>query len=120
MNEFHYDKASLPRDVHNAPDLRNALRMYIDKRLLHVSDVCLQHNEDRFRKEYGLIHKRYANTLTLVVEATQDVEYLTKSVIEWINEDFNDAITGAQKGAAGICGAELLKIVESYENRRSG
>jgi hypothetical protein len=117
MNEFHYGKAGLPRDVRTAPDLRNALRTYIDKRLLHVSDICLQHNEDPFRKEYGLIHKRYANTLTLVAEATQDVSYLTKSVIEWINEDFDNALTGAQRGAAGICGAELLKIVESYESR---
>jgi hypothetical protein len=117
MNEFHHSKVGLPRDVRNATDLRNALRMYIDKRLLQVSDACLQHNEDPFRKEYGLIHKRYANTLTLVAEATQDVNYLTKSVIEWINEDFNNALTGAQRGAAGICGAELLKIVESYESR---
>jgi|TARA_R110000824_G_scaffold137783_6_gene302477 hypothetical protein len=117
MNEFHHGKAALPRDVRNAPDLRNALRAYIDKRLLHVSNICLQHGEDSFRKEYGLIHKRYANTLTLVAEATQDVNYLTKSVIEWINEDFNTSLTGAQRGAAGICGAELLKIVESYEGR---
>ncbi len=117
MNEFHYGKVGLPREVRNAADLRDALRMYIDKRLLQVSDTCLQHNDDPFRKEYGLINKRSANTLTLVAEATQDVSYLTKSVIEWISEDFNNALTGAQRDAAGICGAELLKIVESYESR---
>jgi hypothetical protein len=117
MTEFYYNKASLPRDVRNASDLRNALRSYIDKRLLQVETSCLQNDHDPFRREYGQIHKRYANLLTLVAEATQDVSYLTKSVVEWIGEDFKNALTGAQKDAAGLCGAELLKMVQLYEGR---
>jgi hypothetical protein len=117
MTEFYYNKASLPRDARNATSLRDALRAYIDKRLLQVDTACRQSEGDPFRKEYGQIHRRYANMLTLVAEATQDVSYLTKSVIEWIGDDFNNALTGAQKDAAGLCGAELLKMVQLYESR---
>ena len=111
MNEFYLSKASIPRDVRNATNLREALRSYIDKRLLHVADVCLQHDRDPFRKEFGLIHKRYANTLSIVTEVVQDVNYLAKSIVTWIQEDFENALTGAQKDAAGLCGAELMKII---------
>ncbi len=48
-------------------------------------------------------------------EAIQDTDYFTKSVITWIEEDFNNATTGAQREAAGIVGAELTKIVEIYQ-----
>ena len=118
MNEFYFKKAALPRDSRNAPNLREALRAYIDKRLLRVADVCLQNDHDSFRKEFGLIHRRYANTLSLVTEAVQDVNYLTKSMITWIQEDFENAMTGAQKDAAGLCGAELIKIMEHYNEAR--
>jgi hypothetical protein len=117
MIEFYNNKASLPREARSAATLRNALRGYIDKRLLHVSMACLQNDKDPFRKEFGLIHQRYANMLTLVAEATQDVNYLTRSVIEWVEEDFKNASTGAQKDAAGLCSAELRKIVQQFENR---
>lgn len=117
MDDFYCQKVDIPREARNAPNMREALRAYIDKRLLHVDAACLQAEQDPYRKEFGLIHKRYANMLTLVVEATQDVNYLTKSVIEWIADDFANAATGAQKGAAGLCGAELLKLVQLYEGR---
>jgi hypothetical protein len=117
MTEYYFNKCSIPREARNAPTLRNAIRGYIDKRLLQVATVCLQCDVDPYRKEFGLIHQRYANMLTLVAEATQDVNYLTKSVIEWVEEDFNSALTGAQKDAAGLCGAELRKIVMQFENR---
>lgn len=117
MTEFYFNKAALPRESRNATTLRNAVRGYIDKRLLQVATVCLQCDNDPFRKEFGRIHQRYANMLTLVAEATQDVNYLTKSVIEWVEDDFNNAVTGAQKDAAGLCSAELRKIVQQFENR---
>ena len=116
MNEFYLSKASIPRDVRSATNLRDALRAYINKRLLNVADACLQNDHDLFRKEFGLIHRRYANTLLIVTEAVQDVTYLTKSMITWIQEDFENAMTGAQKDAAGLCAAELTKIVENYED----
>ena len=118
MNEFYLSKASIPRDVRQAANLREALRSYIDKRLLHVADVCLQNDDDPFRKEFGLIHKRYANTLSIVTEAVQDVNYLTRSMVTWIQEDFENALTSAQKDAAGLCGAELMKIIENYNETR--
>ena len=100
MNEFYLSKASIPRDVRNATNLREALRSYIDKRLLHVADACLQNDHDLFRK------------------VVQDVNYLAKSIVTWIQEDFENALTGAQKDAAGLCGAELMKIIESYSETR--
>ncbi len=112
MNDHYFNKGSLPRVVKNAPNLREALRTYGTQRLLHVSDVCLQHNDDPFRREFGLIHKRYANMLFMVTEAIQDVDYLTKSILTWIEEDFNNAMTGAQKDAAGLCGSEIKMILD--------
>ena len=112
MNDHYFNKGSLPRVVKNAPNLREALRTYGTQRLLHVSDVCLQHADDPFRREFGLIHKRYANMLFMVTEAIQDVDYLTKSILTWIEEDFNNAMTGAQKDAAGLCGSEIKMILD--------
>ena len=117
MNKFYLEKVSLPREVRASVNLREALRGYVTKRLLHVSDICLQHDEDVFRKEFGLLHKRYANMLFLATEATQDVEYVCKSIVTWIEEDFENATTGAQRDAAGVCGAELLHIIEQFTKR---
>ena len=114
MNDFYRMKASLPREAKNAPDLREAIRQYVFKRLLNVADTCLLHENDKFRWEFGLIHRRYANFLLVVSEALQDADYFTKSVITWIEEDFKHATTGAQKEAAGLVGAELTKIVEIF------
>jgi len=113
MNEFYFSKAAVPRSARQAADLREGLRAYVTDRLLKVADVCLQHESDPYRKEFGFLHRRYANMLLMVTEAIQDVDYLTKSVITWIEEDFNGAMTGAQRDAAGLVGVELLKIVES-------
>ena len=112
MNDFYFSKAAIPRSVRQAPDLREGLRAYVTDRLLKVADVCMQHDEDPFRKEFGFLHRRYANMLLMVTEAIQDVDYLTKSIVTWIEEDFASAITGAQRDAAGLCGAELIKILE--------
>jgi len=114
VNEFYFQKAAVPREARNAPDLRAALREYTTRRLLHVADVCRMHDEDPFRKEFGLIHNRYANILLMVTEATQNVVYLANSVAVWMEEDFENAATGAQKDAAGLCGAELIKIIEQH------
>ena len=105
MNEFYKNKASLPREARNAPDLRESIRCYVTQRLLSVADTCLMHDDDPFRREFGHIHRRYANFLLVVSEAIQDTDYFTKSVITWIEEDFNN----------GIVGAELTKIVEIYQ-----
>ena len=115
MNEFYTGKASLPREARNADTLREAILAYTTSRLLSVADTCLLHPDDSFRKEFGLIHRRYANFLFVVSEALQDTDYFTKSVITWIEEDFKNASTGAQREAAGLVGAELTKIVEIYQ-----
>ena len=118
MNDFYFSKAAVPRGARQAPDLRESLRMYVAERLLKVADVCLQHDEDPFRKEFGFLHRRYANMLLMVTEAIQDADYLTKSIVTWIREDFESAITGAQRDAAGLCGAELMKILQIYSKEK--
>tara|TARA_R110002072_G_scaffold114387_1_gene244325 strand:- start:48 stop:395 length:348 start_codon:yes stop_codon:yes gene_type:complete len=111
VNDFYLSKGTIPRECKQAEDLRSSLREYARKRLLHVSDICLEHPSDNFRREFGLLHLRYANMVFVVTEAVQDVDYLIRSVITWIQHDFDNAMTGAQKEAAGLCGAELTKIV---------
>jgi hypothetical protein len=117
MNDFYFSKAAIPRSVRQAGDLREVLRAYTMERLLKVADVCLQHDEDPYRKEFGTLHRRYANMLLMVTEAIQDVNYLTKSIITWMQEDFESAVNGAQRDAAGLCGAELIKILETYNEK---
>lgn len=113
-------KGSSARAARQGVDLRDGLRSYVTERLLKVADVCLMHDEDPFRKEFGFLHRRYANMLLMVTEAIQDVDYLTKSIVTWIQEDFVSATSGAQRDAAGLCGAELIKILEIYkENDKS-
>lgn len=120
MNDFYFSKAAVPRAARQGVDLRDGLRSYVTERLLKVADVCLMHDEDPFRKEFGFLHRRYANMLLMVTEAIQDVDYLTKSIVTWIQEDFVSATSGAQRDAAGLCGAELIKILEIYkENDKS-
>ena len=117
MNDFYFSKAAIPRSVRQAGDLREVLRAYTMERLLKVADACLQHDEDPYRKEFGTLHRRYANMLLMVTEAIQDVNYLTKSIITWMQEDFESAVNGAQRDAAGLCGAELIKILETYNEK---
>ena len=76
------------------------------------------HDEDPYRKEFGFLHRRYANMLLMVTEAIQDVDYLTKSIVTWVQEDFASATSGAQRDAAGLCGAELIKILEIYNETK--
>ena len=114
MNDFYFSKAAVPRQARQSPDLREGLRSYVTERLLKVADVCMQHDGDPFRREFGALHRRYANMLLMVTEAIQDVNYLTKSIVTWMQEDFESAANGAQRDAAGLCGAELIKILEIY------
>jgi len=117
MNDIYKQKAALPREARNAPDLRSALRAYASKRLLHVSDACLPHVDNVYRKEFGMIHKRYANMLFMVTEAIHDADYLAESILTWMKEDFDNAVTGAQKDAAGLCGAELISILQNQTRK---
>jgi hypothetical protein len=117
MNDFYFSKAAVPRQARQAPNLREGLRAYVTERLLKVADVCLMHDDDPFRKEFGFLHRRYANMLLMVTEAIQDVDYLTKSIVTWMHEDFIVATSGAQRDAAGLCGAELMNILETYKEK---
>tara|TARA_R110000824_G_scaffold39325_1_gene118996 strand:- start:556 stop:942 length:387 start_codon:yes stop_codon:yes gene_type:complete len=116
IGKVYEDKASVPRECRSSPDLRTSLRAYTARRLLAVADACLTCDTDNYRKEYGFIHRRYAHVLTLITEAVQDVDYMTKSLIIWMQEDYGNAMTSAQKDAAALCATELLLIIEKFND----
>tara|TARA_Y100000310_G_scaffold341140_1_gene439310 strand:- start:446 stop:796 length:351 start_codon:yes stop_codon:yes gene_type:complete len=115
MNEFYMKKAAVPRSAKDALKLRDSLANWGTDRLLNIAGTC-QGSDDPYRKEFGRIHERYANMTFLITQAVSDqhLAYTTETLLHWLEEDFESAATGAQKDAAGICGAELLKILELY------
>ena len=118
MNQFYFNKASVPRRVKQAGDLREALGLWGTDRLLHVANACNVAKDDTYRFQFGRIHKRYANMAFLISEAIANnvVEYTAETLLLWIKEDFDLAASGAEKDAAGICGAELALIIKNFTN----
>ena len=115
MNEVYFKKAAVPRRALNAPNLREALGVWGTDRLLSVVEACT-HADEPYRTEYGQIHKRYANMTFLISEAiaANNLQYTAATLLHWIDEDFKNALTGAQRDAAGLCGAELVKIMHHF------
>ena len=115
MNEFYKKKAAVPRSATNSPRLRESLANWGTDRLLNIIDSC-KGSKDIYREEFGRIHKRYANMTFLITETVPDqkLAYTAETFLHWLEEDFEYATTGAQKDAAGLCGAELLKILKLY------
>ncbi len=118
MNQFYLGKASIPRRVKNASSLREALGSWGTDRLLNVASSCETAPDDDYRFEYGRIHKRYANLSFLISEAIAHnvVEYTAETLLLWIKEDFDLATSGAQRDAAGLCGAELMLIIKEFSD----
>ena len=116
MNQFYFNKASIPRRVKQAKNLRDALGVWGTDRLLHVANSCEIAKNDAYRLEYGRIHKRYANFAFLISETIghNNLEYTAETLLIWMTEDFELAATGAQKDAAGLCGAELALIIQAH------
>ena len=115
MNEFYLGKVSIPRSVKHAKKIRDSLAAWGTDRLLHIVRAC-EGDDDKYREEFGRIHNRYANMTFLIPEAVPDksLAYTAETLLHWLQEDFEYASTGAQKDAAGICGAELFKILSLY------
>lgn len=115
MNEFYAKKAAVPRSAKDSGQLRESLANWGTDRLLSIVDSC-KDTQDTYRKEFGRIHKRYANMTFLITETVPDkkLAYTAETLLHWLEEDFGYATTGAQKDAAGLCGAELLKILKLY------
>ena len=98
--------------------MREAMGLWGTQRLLNVARVCEEANsEDKYRKEFGRIHSRYANLTFLISQAigTDNFKYTAETLLHWMAEDFEKADTGAQKDAAGLCGAELTMIMEKFK-----
>ena len=120
MNEIYFQKAAVPRKALAAPTLREAMGVWGTDRLLNVVRSC-ENLEDPYRREFGKIHKRYANMTFMISEAigNENLKYTAETLLHWISEDFEDATTGAQRDAAGLCGAELTKIMEHFKWKRA-
>lgn len=116
MTDVYFRKASLPRTVKNAPTLREALARWGTDRLLSIVDAN-NGIDDKYRKEFGMIHRRYANMTFLISEAitNNNLNYTAETLLHWISEDFKDAMTSAQKDAAGLCGAELSVLIDLHK-----
>jgi len=118
MNDFYLNKVSVPRAAINAQTLREAMGQWGIHRLLSVASACEDApSADKYRKEFGRIHSRYANMTFLISEAmsASNLKYTAETLLHWIAEDFEKAETAAQKDAAGLCGAELTKIMERFK-----
>jgi hypothetical protein len=116
MKEIYTSKASVPRQALAAPTLREAMGVWGTDRLLNVVKSC-EESEDPYRIEYGRIHKRYANLTFLIAEVigTENLKYTAETLLHWLVEDFEEAQTAAQKDAAGLCAAELTKIIGHFQ-----
>ena len=106
-------KAAVPRSAKDALKLRDSLACWGTDRLLNIVGAC-HDSDDLYRKEFGRIHERYANMTFLITQTVPDksLAYTAETLLHWLEEDFEYAATGAQKDAAGVCGAELLKILD--------
>ena len=115
MNDFYLGKVSLPRSVRNSDVLRESLGLWGTERLLNIVDSC-RGTEDSFRQEYSRIHNRYANMTFLITQSVPDdkLAYAAETLLVWLQEDFECALNGAQKDAAGTCSAELFTILQMY------
>ncbi len=115
MNDYYLSKASLPRSVKSKTILRESLASWGTDRLLHVVDAC-HTSSDGFRKEFGRVHKRYANMTFMITQAVPDenLAYAAETLLVWLQEDFEKADTGSRREAAGICSAELFNLLKLY------
>ena len=115
MNDFYLQKVSLPRSVKNCDKLRESLARWATDRLLNVVDSC-RGADDNYRAEYGRIHNRYANMTFMITEAVPDsnLAYASETLLVWMQEDFSESSSGAQRDAAGLCSAELFTILKDY------
>ena len=121
MNDFYFKKASLPRAVMGTSTLREAMGLWGTQRLLNVSRSCEESGAgDKYRREFGRIHSRYAEMTFLISEAmsADNLKYTAETLLHWIADDFKNAETGAQKDAAGLCGAELTMMIEKFKWRK--
>tara|TARA_X000001382_G_C3169779_1_gene179090 strand:+ start:281 stop:649 length:369 start_codon:yes stop_codon:yes gene_type:complete len=118
MNNHFYKKASLPRQAKNASSLKESLSEWADKRLLNVVSANENSNQDKYRVDYSNSHKRYAEMIKIVVDYVPDswdqVRPAANRILSNLEIEFNSPMSSGQKDAAGICGAELKKIIEIF------
>jgi len=117
MNEFYRNKAGLPREVKNADTLCGALEAWKEKRLLNVVKACMG-TDDKFRKNFGIMHQEYADSVDAILLSVGSERELSESLLRGMESRFkaaglSQAGPGWLREASGLCGAELEKILNS-------
>lgn len=122
MNEFYRGKASLPRQVRNADNIRVALTEYRERRLSHVVNACAD-SDDQFRVTFSEVHDRYASVVHEMTDRLTDDEltsWLTDEVIMLQDEFDASGVTGATREAIALIGAELEMMCDVYYDTGRG
>ena len=90
--------------------------MWREKRLLNIVKSCAG-STDEFRINFSTIHQEYANEVKFILSSKGREKELCILLLENIKNRFKmgclACVPGWIKGAAGVCGAELEKILES-------
>ena len=124
MNEFYRCKAAVPRQARSAETLSDALESLIVFRWEHIAGVNEEsvgqssdpEGEDRYRFWFGKMHRNYIQKLRHIISISQtktDLLDEIEKLLDSIRLDFNSDM-GGYKDAAGLCGAELEKVLEIY------
>jgi hypothetical protein len=113
MNEYYRQKAALPRGARQG-SLRDRLKAWVEQRLLHVTEACSGH-DDNYRVHFGRLHKNYADGMMHLIQTEPDetLESELRRSLNALRIQFELSQAGWQTDAAGLCGAELEKILDS-------
>ena len=116
MNDFYNKKAAIPREARNAANLKEALSAWVEKRLLHVVKSN-ELSDDKYRSDFSNSHKHYASLMTMMINLVSE-DKIDKAALEFLNildQEFQSEYTPGRMAASGICGAELEKIINTFD-----
>jgi hypothetical protein len=114
VNEFYRQKAAVPRGARDG-DLRDRIRAWVEERLLNVVEAC-SGSDDNYRVQFSRLHKNYADGMMHLVQTEPDetLESELRRSLNALSIQFELGQYGWQTAAAGLCGAELEKILDSW------
>lgn len=120
MNKHFHGKAAVPRQSKNADSLKESLSAWIDNRLLSVASSNIDNLYDKYRIDYLNSHKKYAALVKIVVDYVAEKEVMSAAhdILSNLEIEFSNPLSNGQKDAAGICGAELSKIIEIFKSKQ--
>ena len=116
MNEYYRNRVALPRQCRNAENLKDSLEAWVEYRLMHVYEACVDLNDD-WRTSFGAIHLEYADKVREIVSLpSEQIKPSCTSLLAEMQSRFElskkACMPGWLKGSIGLCGTELEKIME--------